>query len=428
MDTEILYRKTYDMKTFTYLSFLLCTIGMMGQQKLTLQDCERQFLDKNLMLLASHYNIDQAQAAVLQSKIWDLPQIGGEVNAWAPNNDQKFFNAGKEGQKAAYIQQVIKIGGQRKNQIELAKSNAAITQLDFDQLLRDLKFQLRTAYFAIYFDTQSIAEIDKQRDNLKTLIDAYSEQTQKGNVSLKDLVRLQNLYLSLKNDRNALMTEILDNKNVLITLLNSNDLTLTPAPTPQELEVYQAGLLYQSEQLQQMALTNRPDVLRSQKVLEADNWNIKLQKSLALPSITLGAAYDQRGGAFNNQTNLTLSIPLPLWNQNKGNIKIAKFQLDQDKAGNQQKNLEVQNEVTTAYQKYVELKDSFVSSRSPIAQDLETVYQGIYTNFKKSNISILEFTDFMESYNQSVITLNQFHKNLINACETLNYATAAKLF
>jgi len=220
----------------------------------------------------------------------------------------------------------------------------------------------------------------------------------------------------------------LDNKNVLITLLNSNDLTLTPAPTSQELEVYQAGLLYQPEQLQQMALTNRPDVLRSQKVLEADNWNIKLQKSLALPSITLGAAYDQRGGAFNNQTNLTLGIPLPLWNQNKGNIKIAKFQLDQDKAGNQQKNLEVQNEVTTAYQKYVELKDSFVSSRSPIAQDLETVYQGIYTNFKKSNISILEFTDFMESYNQSVITLNQFHKNLINACETLNYATATKLF
>ena len=428
MDAEILYRKTYDMKTFTYLSFLLCTIGMMGQQKLTLQDCERQFLDKNLMLLASHYNIDQAQAAVLQSKIWDLPQIGGEVNAWAPNNDQKFFNAGKEGQKAAYIQQVIKIGGQRKNQIELAKSNAAITQLEFDQLLRDLKFQLRTAYFAIYFDTQSIAEIDKQRDNLKTLIDAYSVQTQKGNVSLKDLVRLQNLYLSLKSDRNALMTEILDNKNVLITLLNSNDLTLTPAPTSQELEVYQAGLLYQPEQLQQMALTNRPDVLRSQKVLEADNWNIKLQKSLALPSITLGAAYDQRGGAFNNQTNLTLGIPLPLWNQNKGNIKIAKFQLDQDKAGNQQKNLEVQNEVTTAYQKYVELKDSFVSSRSPIAQDLETVYQGIYTNFKKSNISILEFTDFMESYNQSVITLNQFHKNLINACETLNYATAAKIF
>jgi len=231
VNAEILYRKTYDMKTFTYLSFLLCTIGMMGQQKLTLQDCERQFLDKNLMLLASHYNIDQAQAAVLQSKIWDLPQIGGEVNAWAPNNDQKFFNAGKEGQKAAYIQQVIKIGGQRKNQIELAKSNAAITQLDFDQLLRDLKFQLRTAFFAIYFDTQSIAEIDKQRDNLKTLIDAYSVQTQKGNVSLKDLVRLQNLYLSLKSDRNALMTEILNNKNVLITLLNSNDINLTPAPT-----------------------------------------------------------------------------------------------------------------------------------------------------------------------------------------------------
>ncbi|WP_161971685.1 TolC family protein [Flavobacterium silvisoli] len=416
------------MKSFCFYILLVFTSSGLAQTPLTLSDCETLFLKNNLSLLANQYNIDKAEATVLQSKIWDLPQVGFEVNAWAPQNDQKFFNMGKEGEKAAYIQQLIKIGGQRKNQIGLSKSNAEVIRLEFDQLLRDLKYQLRTAFFSIYFDSRSIAEIDKQRDNLKTLIDAYLIQTQKGNVALKDLVRLQNLYLSLKNDRNLLMAEIVNNKKTLITLLNSNDMTLQPAPTDKELEVYQTGTLFPVTELQQMAVTNRPDLLRSQKIIESANWNLKLQRSLSLPSVTLGASYDQRGGAYDNQTNLTLGIPLPLWNQNKGNIKIAKYQLEQDKTDNRQKVLEVQNEVSAAFQKYQELKDSFVSTRSPMAEDLQTVYQGIYTNFKKSNLSILEFTDFMESYNESMITLNQFHKNLINACEELNYATAAKLF
>ncbi|TBX70746.1 TolC family protein [Flavobacterium silvisoli] len=421
-------KKSYKMKSFCFYILLVFTSSGLAQTPLTLSDCETLFLKNNLSLLANQYNIDKAEATVLQSKIWDLPQVGFEVNAWAPQNDQKFFNMGKEGEKAAYIQQLIKIGGQRKNQIGLSKSNAEVIRLEFDQLLRDLKYQLRTAFFSIYFDSRSIAEIDKQRDNLKTLIDAYLIQTQKGNVALKDLVRLQNLYLSLKNDRNLLMAEIVNNKKTLITLLNSNDMTLQPAPTDKELEVYQTGTLFPVTELQQMAVTNRPDLLRSQKIIESANWNLKLQRSLSLPSVTLGASYDQRGGAYDNQTNLTLGIPLPLWNQNKGNIKIAKYQLEQDKTDNRQKVLEVQNEVSAAFQKYQELKDSFVSTRSPMAEDLQTVYQGIYTNFKKSNLSILEFTDFMESYNESMITLNQFHKNLINACEELNYATAAKLF
>lgn len=407
--------------------FLLLSLPIAAQH-LTLKECESQFVDKNLLLLATHFNIDIADAQVVQSKIWDLPQVGFEINAWSPNTDSKFFNVGKEGEKSAYIQQLIHIGGQRKHQIALSKANAEITKLDFDQLLRELKFQLRTGYFTIYFDSQSITEIDKQLTNLKSLIDAYSVQTQKGNVSLKDLVRLQNLYLSLKNDRMNLMNDIIENKKMVLLLLNTTDNDFKPTPTSEEIQKYQNQILYKLEQLQTMALENRPDFLRSQKIIDADNLNIKLQKSLAIPDVTLGASYDQRGGAFNNQTNLTLGVPLPLWNKNKGNLKIAKLLLEQDKMQKDQKTLEVSNEVNAAFQKYSEQKSSFESVRSPIPNDLETVYQGVYTNFSKRNISILEFTDFLESYNQSIITLNQIYKSFVSSCEELNYTTASKLF
>ena len=417
------------MRTILVTALVLFYAHTFSQNAMSLQECESRFLKNNLYLLANHYNIDAAQAQVLQAKIWDNPSFGFEANAWAPNEDKKFFNAGNSGEKSGYIQQLIYIGGQRKNQIGLAKTNAQLAELDFSILLQDLKFQLRNYFFSVYFDNQSIAQIDKQLTNLKSLVDNYTEQEKKGNVSLKDLVRLQNLYLGLKTNRSDLMNNIIENKkNLEILLSDGTDVAVTPTPTPDELNNYQKPITTHLDELQKTALQNRPDLQKSDKIIEANNWNLKLQKSLAIPDITFGASYDQMGGAFRNQTDLTIGIPLPLWNKNKGNIKTAKAFISQAEIEKKSHEVEVSSEVKSAYLKYLEQKSNYELVNSSIPSNLETVYEGIYSNFVKRNISMLEFTDFLESYNQSITSLNQISKSYINACEEINHSTASKLF
>jgi cobalt-zinc-cadmium efflux system outer membrane protein len=417
------------MKRTVLSAFLLFATTVFSQTHISLQDCESQFLKNNLYLLANHYNIETAQAQVLQAKIWDNPSFGFEINAYAPYNDKKFFNTGPDGEKSAYIQQLIHIGGQRRNQIELAKTNIKLAELDFSILLRDLKFQLRNYFFTIYYDTFSIEQIDKQITNLKSLIDAYAEQERKGNVSLKDLVRLQNLYLSLKTNRTDLMTEIIENKkNLELLVSNDANVNLKPSPTKEEIDLYKKPITTQIKDLQKLALENRPDLQKAIKNIEANQWNLKLQRSLSIPDVTLGASYDQNGGAFSNQGNLTLGIPLPLWNKNKGNIKTAKAQVSQAEAEKSIQILQINNEVKSAYLKYVEQKSSYELVNSTIPTNLEIVFKGVYDNFIKRNISMLEFTDFQESYHESILSLNQISKSYINACEQINYTTASKLF
>jgi len=398
-------------------------------QNISLEQCEAQFLKNNLLLLANHYNIDISQAELLQEKIWDNPEFGFDINAWSPNEDKKFFNAGKYGQKSAYIQQLIRLGGQRGKSIDLAKTNAQLAELDFASLMQNLKFQLRSYFFTIYFDDKSIAQIDKQLLNLKTLIDNYTEQEAKGNIALKDVVRLQNLYLSLKTDRAELLNNLIENKkNLEILVSDGTEQNINPTPTEAELDVYQKPITNNLEDLQKTALENRPDYLKAIKQIEANNWNLKLQKSLSVPDVTIGAAYDQNGGAFKNQTDLTISIPLPLWNKNKGNIRMAKTLVEQAEMEKKSQEVEVTVEVKSAYLKYVEQKTNYELVNSSIPKNLEKVYEGIYSNFIKRNISMLEFTDFLESYNQSIISLNQISKSFINACEEINFSTASKLF
>jgi len=143
-------------------------------------------------------------------------------------------------------------------------------------------------------------------------------------------VRLQNLYLGLKTNRSDLMNSIIENKkNLEILLSDGADVSITPTPTQDELNNYQKPITTNLSDLQKTALQNRPDLQKSDKIIEANNWNLKLQKSLSIPDITFGASYDQMGGAFRNQTDLTIGIPLPLWNKNKGNIKTAKAFISQ---------------------------------------------------------------------------------------------------
>ena len=113
--------------------------------RLSLPQAEERFLKMNLWLLAEQYNVDAQQALVIQARLWNNPTLSSELNAYNPERD-KFFDVGKAGQKVFALEQVIMLGGKRKNQIALAKENAHLASLELNDLLRNLKFQLRTSF------------------------------------------------------------------------------------------------------------------------------------------------------------------------------------------------------------------------------------------------------------------------------------------
>ena len=66
-------------RVFLISFFLLLTGGICAQQAttgtLTLKEAEQRFLERNLSLIAERYNIDMAQAQVLQAKLFENPVI-----------------------------------------------------------------------------------------------------------------------------------------------------------------------------------------------------------------------------------------------------------------------------------------------------------------------------------------------------------------
>ena len=408
--------------------FLLITTNQMvlAQKTVTLEDCESQFLKNNLFLLASHYNVDASKALTIQSRIWENPMITAELNAYNPDRN-KYFDIGKQGQKVFGIEQLIYLGGKKRNEIKLAKTNEELAELQFNDLLRTLKLQLRKSFYTVYYNTKSLETTDKQLAHIEALINSYSVQAQKGNIPLKDVVRLQSLYLNFKNDRLEVINDNIEEQANLKLLLNATE-EIVPDVSKEEFNKYLKIIDFDLKSFENEAIANRPDYLARQKEIDANELNVKWQKSLSVPDITLGAKYDQRSGAFNNEANLTVGIPLPLWNQNKGNIKYAQTILAQSKVEKQNFDLQLQNEIISAWNKWDESRKNYVVIKPSVNSDFEAVYNGILTNFQKRNISLLEFTDFMESYNQVNIQVNELKKKLALSAEELNSTINKDLF
>lgn len=397
-----------------------------GQNKLSLGECEARFLSKNLSLLAGQYNIDMARAQVIQAGLWDNPYISAELNAVNPPGG-KYFDVGSTGQKAFAISQLIYLGGKKQKEVTLAKANAQLAEYDFKDLMRNLKYELHSSYFNLFYSRLSVATIDRQLANLDSLISAYKVQVDKGNIPLKDVVRLQSLYLQLLNDRTDLMNSIHENQQKL-NLLLASDVDIVPQPMLAEINRYTTPRKLVSDSLQNIAIQNRPDILSADASIAAAGYNLKWQKSLAVPDLTLGVSYDQRGGAFNNQANLTLGFPLVSWNRNQGNIKMAGYQLEQTKVNKEYQVRRLHQDIEISINKYNEDLKNYQAFNPSLADNFEQVYKGMYENFIKRNISLIEFTDFMESYSSSLIQHDEIRKSLVDACEQINYISGAPIF
>ena len=413
-------------KLFALLLFAVLSQAAIAQKTLTLQDCESQFLKKNLFLLASQYNIDASKALTIQARIWDNPVISAELNAYNPERD-KFFDIGKDGQKVFGIEQLIYLGGKKRNEVKLAQSNAQLAELQFNDLLRTLKFQLRKSFYTVYYNTKNLENTDKQLAHIENLINSYSVQAQKGNIPLKDVVRLQSLYLNFKNERLEVVNNNIEEQANLKLLLNETE-NVVPIVSKDDSNKYLKVIDFDLKNFEEQAIANRPDYLAKQKEIDANELNVKLQKSLSIPDITVGANYDQRSEAFNNEANLNVAIPLPLWNKNKGNIKYAQTILEQSKVEKQNFELQLQTEITSAWTKWDESRQNYSVIKPTVNSDFEAVYNGMLTNFQKRNVSLLEFTDFMESYNQAIIQLNELKKKVVIAGEELNSTINKDLF
>lgn len=405
--------------------FVVISSFMTAQRPMSLSDCEEAFQKNNLQLLAEQYNINMADADILQAKIWELPQLSGQINAYNPE-DKKIFDIAHA--KGAQVTQLIYMGGKKKNEIAFAKSNKELAQLQFSQLLIDLRVQLRTAYFNLYYENLKLENTNKQLGYMNDLLKAYRIQSAKGNVSLKDEVRLQSIVIQLNNDKQGINKNILEQQRNLKVLIGiAEDIEPLLSDT-EAMEILASQPFGGDEELKRKALENNADYQYYLKLIDNSKLYAQWQKSLNVPDLNVGAGWDQNGGTFKNEVNLMVGIPLPLWKANQGNVEKANYTIQQNQKNADYRKLDLETQVESAFKAWKNQYDQLAEIKTTDLDNMDLVYNGMLKNFRNGNVSLIEFTDFMESYRQTALQIYDMKNEVIRSMELLNQLVQTKIF
>jgi cobalt-zinc-cadmium efflux system outer membrane protein len=414
------------MRTYLTGLFVLLTAALHAQDtlRLSIRQADSLFLQNNLEILAEKYQIDIAKSVEVQDKLWNNPTFGVEISAYNPSRGA--LDVGRNGQKAFTIQQLITRAGKRNKQVALDVESTRKTEFQFYDLIRTLKFELRQIFFESFYLEQTIALYDNQISTLKTTVSAFDREYNRKNISLKEVVRLKALLFELTNERANILFELQENQRDLRTLL-STDRPVKSIVDSTEIQRYHLDR-YNLATLKEKALQSRADLKVAQSETKQAELNYTLQKALAKPDVQMGAVYDQASNYVNNYFGVNASIALPFFNRNQGNIRAAKSGISYFKTAENAKQNAVNNEVDAAVQKVGIADKAFQSVEGQFTDQFQLLSNGIYDNFQKRNITLLEFIDFIETYNESIKEYNRLQADRIKVYEELNYVVGEELF
>ena len=382
---------------------------------LTLLQAKERLLKKNFYLLAAYYEVNQAEAQVVQARLWYNPTIVWNQEAY--NTEQnKYLQA--RNQYEAQINQSISIAGKHTNTVKLARINLEINKVQFTDVMRSLLFDLGNTY-------NNLAALEAKENlynavlaSYERLIAASKKELEVGAISVTEDLRIKSEYIGVKAQAldNAIQKE--QYLSQLRTLLQYPKDTLVKLT--QKIPLYNNNLVLDS--LISRSLMVRPDLKVSNLFQEYQQQNLKLQKSLSVPDVTIGYDYDKGGNYIRNYSGLVVQMPLPLFNRNQGSIKEAKFNIKQSQLQRDYLKINITNQVISAFNQYKKNYEGLTNYSDEYLNSLIQLNRNTNTYFQKRDISLLEFIDYQRIYISTNIQLIELRQQFLNSVNNLNFS------
>ena len=396
---------------------------------LSVDSAENMFLIHNFALLSQKFNIDANQALVIQAKLWPNPNLSVQRGTIIPINEDgvkgTFFN---NSENSWQLQQLFLLAGKRNKQIKLAEANVKLAEAQFYDLLRTLKYTLRSDFYNIYYLKKSAAVYDKEINALLTIVKAYETQKGKDFVSGKDVALIKAQYYAFTSEYNDLINQINDTESELRMVLQSkpgvfiDPLVDTASVAATDVMKYPVSALIDS------AYKNRTDLTIAKVNTDIARLNLNYQKALAVPDLTAQIAYDEQGSYIHQFTSLGVSMDLPFLNRNQGNIKSAKWMVDVNDYSQKSTQAYVDETVTRALEKAI-ANDKLMKNIDPkFESEFEKLTDEVIKNYMIRNLGLLDFLAFYDSYKQNALQVNYIKYNRVQATEDLNFYIGTNFF
>ena len=383
-----------------------------AKKQLNYIDFIQQVKNNNLEYAAQKYTVNLAEAEVENAKI--IPDVEWNIEG---NSNQKHMGNNLE----TGLGWTIELGGKRKARIDLAKSQVDLNRYLLQDYLRNLYADASLQFLECI---QNKNLLDVQLNSYKTLSNLAASDSIRyklGDITLTDSKQskleaqfmLNEVFKAESEWKNSLLALNLvmgkSQKDTLYTA-NSNFTDFTRD--------------FDLADLITTAQNNRADLQAALQNKEVSQKMLKLAKANRVMDLGISAGMQFNGKATNEEapspyhTGVTagLSIPLRFLNNRKGEVQTAHYTIQQADLEYKQVELQIQTEVTQAYQNYVNTKKQMQQFSNGLLSESKAILEGKIYSYKRGNTSLLEVLDAQRTYND---VQENYYQTLYNFCSAL---------
>lgn len=440
------------MKRLLFTFSLFCSLGLLNaQEMLTLPECLRMGIDKNLTLKSQRNEMRKSKYGISENRAKLLPQINAIANmsdnfeppvsvtdgsAYGnPYNVthtlQYNASAGLQLQMPLYNQTVY-------TSVALARLMDEANTLSYEKAREDLILQICKLYYLGQNTAEQIELIKgnlARMEELKNITVAFYDNGMAMEVDVKRVnINLENLRVQYDNAK-SMLTQQLNMLKYVIDYPADNEIALTPINTENFVSAELTGL--SDDQIELQLLRAKTDITEQQRRMIRQGY----LPTLSLTGSWMYSAYTDRfsnwfhSGPSNkwyNSYGLGISLRIPIFDGMDKRYKLKKAALDVDNAKlsyeNTLKNLQTQyvnatNDLMNNRRNFKKQKDNYmlaedvygvtseryregIASMTEVLQDemrmteAQNNYVTAHYNYRVTNLTVLKLTGKIETLMQ----------------------------
>lgn len=283
-------------------------------RSLALPDLLRLAVEQNPALRGAEFEIAASQGRAVQAGLYPNPTVsvvGEEIGRRGgihtlPQISQEIVTNGKRGLSRAVAER------------EVDQSTLA--------LLRQ-RYALFTAVRQGYYDVLSLQRRIEVLNELVKLVTQALENAEKllkaQQIGELDVLPFRVEANRLRADLEASQRELTASRQRLAAVIGVRDLPAAPLSGALE----GALPVYEFEPARAFVIESHPEARSARVGVERAQLTVRREEAQVVPNVTLSGGYQRNFNDRENQAMYQVSVPLPLFNRNQGNIMAARAEL-----------------------------------------------------------------------------------------------------
>jgi len=387
----------------------------------TVDESVREALDHNLTLLAERYGVSVANARVLSARLRPNPVF--TYNALIPdatifdNNVNPFENVFR-------TDVVVEGGGKRERRIEVAEQARSVAELQLLNTMRTIVFDVESAFIDVVLAKANLALARESLEAFNGIVRVNTERVRSGDLSQMELARSRLAALQFQNEVRQQESRLAVARHRLKTALGRTG----DEPLDVTGDLRRDAPALPLDAARRIAFDRRPDLQalrRDQARSEAD---IRLQIASGQVDYTVSGEFHRQRAPHDvvgNQYGVYVSVPVPIFNRNQGEIERARQESGQIDARIRALEADVTHDVQAAYETCMASRDVLDTVETQMVKQARDVRAATEYAYRLGEASFVELLDATRAFNETMQTYNEARAEYARSLYALDSASGA---